>query len=200
MFQHVGENTPPSPRESLSGVRVGALTNGVKLETIETTENNQECETTTGEVDSSQAARFEITTVREVTAVYRNELEAGSRIQNSREAAEFIRRVLPDNSREHLICIYLGGGDQIIAYAVVATGTADSCQSHPREIFQLAVLQGAISIVIGHNHPGPDVFPSDKDVKATARIRKAGRLLGIKIKDHVIVNERKHYSFAERLF
>ena len=200
MFQHVGANTPPSPRESLSGGRVGALTNGETLEATETTTDNQEYATTTGEVDYSQAGCLETKTIREVTAVYRNELEAISRIQNSRAAAEFIRRVLPDNSREHLICIYLGGGDQMIAYAVVATGTADSCQFHLREIFQLAVLQGAISIVIGHNHPGPDVFPSEKDLKATARIRKAGKLLGIKIKDHVIVNERKHYSFAERLF
>jgi len=170
------------------------------LDATKTTTENQEYATTTGEVDASRDGWFETKTIREVTAVYRNELEAVSRIQNSRTAAEFIRRVLPDNSREHLICIYLGGGDQIITYAVIATGTADSCQSHPREIFQLAVLQGEISIVIGHNHPGPDVFPSEKDLKATARIRKAGKILGIGIKDHVIVNERKHYSFAERLF
>jgi len=58
---------------------------------------------------------------------------------------------------------------------------------HPREVFQRAILSGAASIIIAHNHPSGNLQISEQDREVTRRIRKAGDLLGIRLDDHIIV-------------
>jgi DNA repair protein RadC len=118
-------------------------------------------------------------------------------MQTPSMAAEFVRKVLPDNSREHFVVLHLDSTNQIISYAVVSTGTANSCPVHPREVFQGAVLVGAIALIVSHNHPTGDLTPSGDDRKITTRLNEAAALMGIKIHDHVIVTDGGFYSFAE---
>src|SRR5207249_165510 len=82
---------------------------------------------------------------------YRGARRATTRIAEPKAAADFIRRVLPDNSREHFVALFLDGGHKIIAFSMIATGTANSCPVHPREVFQNAILTGAVAIIVGHN-------------------------------------------------
>ena len=88
-------------------------------------------------------------------------------------------------------------GHTIAGYSLTSTGTINSCQVHPREVFQNAILVGAVSILVGHNHPSGDLTPSKEDRSVTALIKEAGELLGIKCLDHVIVAEEGHFSFAD---
>jgi len=139
-----------------------------------------------------------ITFVREVTATYRGPRRAATKITDPKDGADFIRKSLPDNSREHFVVLYLDGKHQIIAYSIVFTGTANKCQVHPREIFQRAVLVGSVAIILGHNHPSDgEVIPSEDDRNVTNQLKKAGDMLGIKVLDHVIVNDTGFYSFTE---
>jgi DNA repair protein RadC len=116
-------------------------------------------------------------------------------IRESKDAAEIIKRLLPDNSREHFIGLYLNGAHEVIAYSIIATGTANACPVHPREIFQSAILSGAVSILVAHNHPSGSVEPSSADRSVTHNLKEAGELLNIKMLDHLIVTDTGHYSF-----
>ena len=58
---------------------------------------------------------------------------------------------------------------------------------HPRETFKFAILAGAASIALAHNHPSGDPTPSKEDIDLTRRMEEAGRLVGIEVVDHVIV-------------
>jgi DNA repair protein RadC len=69
--------------------------------------------------------------------------------------------------REHLIALYLCGGNRIVSYAVVSTGTATATLVHPREVFQPAVLLGSCGVIVGHNHPSGELKPSPEDVQVT---------------------------------
>jgi DNA repair protein RadC len=66
-------------------------------------------------------------------------------------------------------------------------GLIDSCPTHPREIFRLAITEGAAAVVVVHNHPTGDPTPSREDIEATRRLVEAGRIIGIPIFDHVII-------------
>lgn len=139
---------------------------------------------------------METTFVREVRINYRGprrKLYKG--IRESQDAAEILRKLLPDNSREHFIGLYLNSSHEVIAYSVLATGTASSCPVHPREIFQPAILSGAISILVAHSHPSGNCEPSSADRAVTRNLKEAGELLNIKLLDHIIVTESDHYSF-----
>lgn len=117
-------------------------------------------------------------------------------IKEPAEAAELVRKLLPDNSREHLIGLYLNGAHEVIAYSVIATGIANSCPVHPREVYQAAILSGAVSILVAHNHPSSNCTPSREDRAVTKMLKSAGDLLNIKLLDHIIVTEENHYSFV----
>ena len=70
---------------------------------------------------------------------------------------------------------------------------------HPRETFKFAILAGAASIALAHDHPSGDPTPSIEDVDLTRRMVEAGRLVGIEVVDHVILTLGRDWtSLKER--
>jgi len=49
-----------------------------------------------------------------------------------------------------------------------------------------------------HNHPSGDPTPSSEDHEITARLKEGSELLGIRILDHVIIGNPRHFSFADQ--
>lgn len=70
--------------------------------------------------------------------------------------------------------------------------------THPREVFKPAILHNAAAIICFHNHPSGDPEPSKEDIKITNCLVKAGKIIGIKILDHIIVSDDGYVSLKER--
>ncbi|MEJ7595912.1 MAG: JAB domain-containing protein, partial [Planctomycetaceae bacterium] len=119
------------------------------------------------------------------------------KITGPTDVANFVRSILTDNSREHFVALYLNASHQVAAYSIVSIGSANSAPVAPREVFQRAVLTGAISIVVAHNHPSDSTEPSTEDRAVTKRLRDAGQLLGIKVLDHLIVTDSAYLSLKD---
>ena len=81
---------------------------------------------------------------------------------------------------------------------VVSIGSLNSSIVHPRETFRVAILYSAAAIVLVHNHPSGDPEPSEEDVNLTARLARAGELLGIPVLDHVVIASRGIVSLRAR--
>jgi DNA repair protein RadC len=91
-------------------------------------------------------------------------------------------------TQEHVIVFTLDGANKIINKHVVTKGIANQSQIHPREVFRVAIIDSAVSIIIAHNHPSGELEPSEADLVATKRMAEAGKLIGIGLLDHVIVS------------
>lgn len=135
--------------------------------------------------------------IREVRVSYVATNNEPFRIRDSEDVARFVRSILTENSREHFIAMYLNGSHHIASYSTISIGTANSTLVHPREVFQRAILSGAVSLVVSHNHPSGDVTPSGADFEVTAKLKEAGLILCIPLLDHVIVTDASHYSLRE---
>ncbi|HQX49130.1 MAG TPA: JAB domain-containing protein [Planctomycetaceae bacterium] len=133
--------------------------------------------------------RYTDTFIREVRANYQQTASMFFTIKGPNDVADFVRSVLTDNSREHCVALYLDGAHQVVSYSIISIGTANMSVVHPREVFQRAILAGAVSIIIAHNHPSGVLTPSDEDHKVTKRLKDAGEILGIKLLDHLIVTD-----------
>lgn len=144
-----------------------------------------------------QVPQIADTFIREVNVEYRTTKTSRKRVQKPDQAASLIRDVLIDNSREQVVVLFLDGAHQVASYSIIAVGSANQCQVHPREIFQRAVMVGAVSIILGHNHPSGNTSPSEADISLTKRIKDAGELLAIPLLDHVIVGDFEHTSLLE---
>lgn len=80
---------------------------------------------------------------------------------------------------------------------LVTRGILDSSLVHPREVFREAIAERAASIILVHNHPSGDPTPSAEDRVVTAQLVAAGTLLGIPVRDHVVIGRGRYVSFAE---
>ena len=137
---------------------------------------------------------YENTYIREVRATYHMSKTQPFIIQGPDHVAQFVRSILTDNSREHFVALYLDGANQVVSYSIISIGTANMSVVHPREVFQRAILAGAVSIAVAHNHPSGILTPSQEDIKVTQRLKDAGEILAIKLLDHLIVTDTAHRS------
>jgi len=97
--------------------------------------------------------------------------------------------------QEYILCLSLDSGNRLITRRVVTIGTLTASLVHPREVFTGPLKDRAASVIVAHNHPSGDPYPSQKDIEATQQLVAAGILLGIPLRDHFIVSATEHFSF-----
>jgi len=91
------------------------------------------------------------------------------------------------NSQEAFYAILLDTKNKVICTpCLTSLGLLDSTPVHPREVFREAVRQNAASVILAHNHPSGDPTPSIADIDITRRMIEAGKILGIRIVDHIV--------------
>lgn len=99
--------------------------------------------------------------------------------------------------QEYFYCLYFNNKQQLIKKKLLFIGTVNKSIVHPREVFKEAYIQSASSILCMHNHPSGDLSPSDEDIHFTRNLIEIGKIQGIPIIDHIIVNDHDYYSFYE---
>ena len=97
--------------------------------------------------------------------------------------------------KEHFLALYLNVRRELLCRETVSIGTLTQSLVHPREVFYPAILHGAASLIVAHNHPSGDPSPSGEDVATTERLKEAGKLLGIPLDDHIIAARSSFFSF-----
>jgi len=117
-------------------------------------------------------------------------------IDSPETAAELIEFVFDGSNltQEAFWLIALNGARKVAGVFTVSVGTLMSSLVHPREVFSRAILAGAASIIIAHNHPSGTLAISESDREVTRRIRQAGDIIGIRLDDHVIVADGSFVS------
>ena len=110
-------------------------------------------------------------------------------VDRPERAAEILQSICDAGNlpQEHFWLLTLDGARKCTGLFTVTTGTLMASLVHPREVFQRAILIGAASIIIAHNHPSGTLDISEQDREVTKRIKKAGELLGIRLDDHLVI-------------
>lgn len=89
--------------------------------------------------------------------------------------------------KEQLKGIYLDTHNRVIHDEVISIGTLNSNIVHPREVFRPALEYGAAAVILAHNHPSGISTPSDSDIAITEQLIKAGKIIGIRVLDHIVI-------------
>jgi DNA repair protein RadC len=98
------------------------------------------------------------------------------------------------SKKEHFVVFYLNARNQEIEREIISVGTVNASIVHPREVFEGAIKNNATSIILAHNHPSGDTEPSQDDIEITKKLVHAGKILDIRIVDHVIVTDKNFLS------
>lgn len=89
--------------------------------------------------------------------------------------------------KEQLKGIYLDTHNRVIHDEIISIGTLNSNIVHPREVFRPALEYGAAAVILAHNHPSGVATPSDSDVAITKQLITAGKIIGIRVLDHIVI-------------
>ena len=124
-------------------------------------------------------------------------IQAGERFSNSKDLFQRYRARFYFCSREHFYSLHLNSKNRLIREVLVSIGSLNTSVVHPREVFTPAVRDSAAALIFVHNHPSGDPAPSKEDDECTLRLVSAGRILGIRVLDHIIFGHESYYSFSD---
>ena len=150
---------------------------------------------TTSMVKNIPAKRVDVVSVklvRESSVMYEPRY-----INTPQDAVHLVEDFLAYSDREKVVAICLDVKNQPTAISTISMGTLNSSLVHPREVFSEAVINSASSIILVHNHPSGETEPSREDIALTNRLDECGKILGIRILDHIIIGDGEFYSFKE---
>jgi DNA repair protein RadC len=117
-----------------------------------------------------------------------------TKIKTAEDIFNYFVDKLEDKKKEHFYALYLDTKNYIISEECISVGTLNSSLIHPREVFNPAIKASANSIILAHNHPSGDCKPSGEDKEVTKKLQDAGKILGIKVLDHVIIGKNDFKS------
>lgn len=113
------------------------------------------------------------------------------------DAVKIMSDIIRDMDREYLCVVNLMNDNMPVNASIVSIGDYSSAEARPVMILRSAVISGASSIIVLHNHTSGTVKPSNADKRVTENLMNACEMMGIRLVDHIIVGDRCHYSFND---
>ena len=117
--------------------------------------------------------------------------------KRSSDVAEVYLPLLRDLRKEVFKVLLLNRANRLIQEVPVSEGTLEASIVHPRDVFREALLAPAAGVILIHNHPSGNPTPSEEDLKITRQLVEAGKLLGVRVYDHIILAGERYRSFAD---
>ena len=114
-----------------------------------------------------------------------------------REAAAYLVPLYGSRRVEQFGIVLLDTRYRLLQTVLLSVGVLDGACTHPRDVFRDALAGGAAAIMLFHNHPSGDAWPSGTDVLMTKRMFEAGELMGITVIDHLVLADNRYFSFRE---
>lgn len=116
--------------------------------------------------------------------------------KSSQEVFEYLYHAMRGLKKETFKVIYLNSQNQIIDTVDLSEGTVNSSAVSPREVIEAALKHNAASLIFVHNHPSGNPEPSASDKELTRELAYAGRIMQLKVLDHIIIGDNRYFSFA----
>lgn len=104
---------------------------------------------------------------------------------------------LSSYKQEHFCAAYLDSKNKPLHTSTVHIGTVNMSVVGAREVFRDAIRENAAALVVAHNHPSGDPSPSPEDIAVTRRLAEVGKLLDIRLLDHLIIGDGRWVSLQQ---
>ncbi len=117
------------------------------------------------------------------------------KIVNDRDVYNLYKYDFIKENQEKLVGVFLDNKNQIIASETIFIGTVNQSTVHPREILKLALKYSAVKIIVIHNHPSGNPYPSLADDTFTNNLIECGKLINIPVVDHLIIGKNSYYCY-----
>lgn len=124
-------------------------------------------------------------------------IDGRQQIKSAKDLVDILMPQMRDLKTEIFKVAYLDSSNKIIDIEDAAVGTVNYALPIVREIIHSALQKFAVSIICAHNHPSANIKPSLQDEGFTKKLSEAGKLMEVKLLDHIIIGRDSYYSFSD---
>jgi len=122
-------------------------------------------------------------------------------IRCSRDAYNILAPLVMDLSHEEFWVLPLNRANKVMGKIHISSGGLSGTVVDTKKLFQKALEFDRVNaLVLCHNHPSGNLSPSESDLELTKKIIEGGKLLDIKILDHLIISGTNYLSFADESY
>lgn len=117
--------------------------------------------------------------------------------QNAKQVVALLTDAFHLNKKaeEYVYMIATDAKCQPIGIFELSHGTVNKSLLGTREVYERALLLGAVNIIIAHNHPSNNCAPSTEDLSVCERLQQAGNILGIPLVDFIIIGNGDNFTY-----
>lgn len=129
-------------------------------------------------------------------------VKSKAKIKSSKDVYAVMQKILLRENKfrrkqEYFWVIGLNTVNRIEYIELVALGKLNTVSVEPTEIFAWALQKQCKKIILVHNHPSGEVKPSEDDKRLTSYLADVALIIKMKLEDHLIIGEKKYFSFAD---
>ena len=117
---------------------------------------------------------------------------------NPSDIAEYYMETCRHLEVEKVFLLCLDNQLRLIKEYELSKGTINTSLISPREIFIEALNAKAVYILLIHNHQSGNPSPSKADIQITLKVLEAGKIIDIKLLDHIIIGDHSYVSLKEQ--
>ena len=115
-------------------------------------------------------------------------------ILDSEDAFQIMQPLLSELKHEEFWVLLLNTKNRLLASKRISVGGMDKTIVDNRILFKTVIEGGASAVILCHNHPSGEPEPSRADINLTNQIVEGGRLLGVRVLDHIVIGGNTYCS------
>lgn len=120
-----------------------------------------------------------------------------TKITSSQSVFELLQPTLGELTHEEFWIVYLNNANKVLLTAQLSKGGITGTLVDVRLVMKQALELGAVGLILAHNHPSGTLKPSEADKQITRKLKLAAEALDLKVLDHLIITQKRYFSFAD---
>lgn len=124
-------------------------------------------------------------------------MELALRLDSPAKVYRIMLPLMRDLDHEECWVLFMNRSNGLIAKEKMTTGGQDFTLFDKRVIIRRALERKSSALILVHNHPSGNPYPSVEDINQTKDLHRALSSCGLQLLDHVIVTGASYYSFSD---
>lgn len=125
-------------------------------------------------------------------------MQSGDLISNPLSAIRYLRSKIGKENREVMALIFLDNKNRSLG-CEFHPGKSNRISFYPQNIARSILQNNACSVIVAHNHPSGNCYPSETDLQTTRVLKNYLDQLELKLVDHLLITRFAHLSLLNRI-
>ena len=114
------------------------------------------------------------------------------------DAAAWFAATIGELLHEEVWVVALDSADRFLGARCVAKGAKSEAVIDVPTVLRHVLELGASAFILGHNHPGGDLTPSEEDMALARAVDEGASVIDVPLLDHVIVGPGARHVLLDR--